>query len=577
MSPNNTTTIDGSPISISTTTSTSPSNSSNTNTLHALKLHEEHTAQRILHLQTIISNTSLGVVSRTKAKVELALLQKNKDDDSNTNKHKDEIAAIQSTKGVSKINNQMKLLNENRIANELADQRYLQQMYKLAMQGRDEARRILNEQRIRSAQAQEELQLAEIDAHQAMNAVKLAMEKLNVCKERAGYERKLLVEAQMKEEGYVAELKLLDEKNKRGDSSSIDSIKKKMGGGGVDNKNEVGEEQLVAAAEGDIVNQLNMAYDNELNALSNKSASDNDNDIKYWQEKCEELTEENAKLNTTIKDIQAKHERAQSKISSLELYVKSSTNKHVYWKEQSIKLSDESSALQQQKIQHETELQELKRKISIENDQINTLKAEIAELKETKVELEQQQLVEKEVSSTATDDEDEDDKLIALTREIMKLISDKEDALASIEQVKEEYESSLVSCEEMIHELQRDVNAYSEELKYAHDMLNEKTDETSRLHSSIDTIQVQSTQQERHLLQDQQRVVTNLESEVARLEDENDEQRIKIKKLKKMLKRDDMKEAFVMQDREINRLKGLLEMEVDKVERLTFGTFMCIC
>ena len=86
MSPNNTTTIDGIPIS--TTTSTSPSNSSNTNTLHALKLHEEHTAQRILHLQSIISNTSLGVVSRTKAKVELALLQQNKDDD---NKHKDEI------------------------------------------------------------------------------------------------------------------------------------------------------------------------------------------------------------------------------------------------------------------------------------------------------------------------------------------------------------------------------------------------------------------------------------------------------------------------------------------------------
>ena len=576
MSPNNTTTIDGIPIS--TTTSTSPSNSSNTNTLHALKLHEEHTAQRILHLQTIISNTSLGVVSRTKAKVELALLQKNKDDDSNTNKHKDEIAAIQSTKGVSKINNQMKLLNENRIANELEAQQYLQQLYKLAMQGRDEARRILNEQRIRSAQAQEELQLAEIDAHQAMNAVKLAMEKLNVCKERAGYERKLFVEAQMKEEGHVAELKLLDEKNKRGDSSSIDSIKKKMGGGGgVDNMTEMEEEQLVAAAEGDIVNQLNMAYDNELNALSNKSASDNDNDIKYWQEKCEELTEENAKLNTTIKDIQAKHERAQSKISSLELYVKSSTNKHVYWKEQSIKLSDESSAVQQQKIQHETELQELKRKISIENDQINTLKAEIAELKETKVELEQRQLVEKEVSSTATDEEDEDDKLITLTREIMKLISDKEDALASIEQVKEEYESSLESCKETVHELQLDVNAYNEELKYAHDMLNEKTEETSKLQSSIDTIQVQSTQQEQHLLQDQQRVVTNLESEVARLEDENDEQRIKIKKLKKMLKRDDMKEAFVMQDREINRLKGLLEMEVDKVERLTFGTFMCIC
>ena len=129
----------------------------------------------------------------------------------------------------------------------------------------------------------------------------------------------------------------------------------------------------------------------------------------------------------------------------------------------------------------------------------------------------------------------------------------------------------------MIHELQLDVNAYSEELQHAHDMLNEKTEETSKLQYSIDTIQVQSTQQEQHLLKDQQRVVTKLESEVARLEDENDEQRIRINKLKKMLKRDDMKEAFVMQDREINRLKGLLEMEVDKVERLTFGTFMCIC
>ena len=62
----------------------------NTNHLHALQLHELHTALRIQQLESIISNNTLGVVSRTKAKVELALLKKKQED----NQYEDEIAAV---------------------------------------------------------------------------------------------------------------------------------------------------------------------------------------------------------------------------------------------------------------------------------------------------------------------------------------------------------------------------------------------------------------------------------------------------------------------------------------------------
>lgn len=112
MSPN--APLDSSVAAVNTTNN----NNNNTNHLRALQLHELHTAQRIQQLESIILNNTLGVVSRTKAKVELALLKK-KQDENFHNQYVDEIAAVKSGAGVTNTKRMIEKEETDRLAHEL--------------------------------------------------------------------------------------------------------------------------------------------------------------------------------------------------------------------------------------------------------------------------------------------------------------------------------------------------------------------------------------------------------------------------------------------------------------------------
>ena len=185
--------------------------------LHAIQQHEVLTAQRIQHLEQIISDTTLGVVSRTKAKVELALLQKSK----NT-AIANEIALINQSGGVSKNKQKIELTENERLTKEQLMAAHLEQLYKLAMEQREESRRKLLEQKLRTEEATAALQQAEREAQVAMDNVKLYMDKLNNARKLAGKERKLYEEALIIEKGHVVELEHLREEKEK--SSIYDLI-----------------------------------------------------------------------------------------------------------------------------------------------------------------------------------------------------------------------------------------------------------------------------------------------------------------------------------------------------------------
>jgi hypothetical protein len=216
-------------------------------------------------------------------------------------------------------------------------------------------------------------------------------------------------------------------------------------------------------------------------------------------------------------------------------------------------------------------LQDLKKKITIEDNQMAQLKVEIDELKGMKLILEQRQHEDvgeggkgsSSIGNAAsdqqqqqpqdripTDKNEEDSQLDALTHEIMNLISDKEDALSSVTDVKERFVEMLHARETKILDLQRDVDICMEELQDAQTQLGVQTRMASDLQVSMDTMEVTTKKEKDVLLNDQARVVGDLESEIERisgdmaeLEDTVEEQRKLIKKLKKS-----KKEAMLVQD-----------------------------
>ena len=141
--------------------------------------------------------------------MELALLKK----DTNNIQHNFTSSELDALKrgghGVQTIKSQIENDEKDRLQNELALRQHLEQLYLLAMQQRDTARKRLLSARLRTEGADMALVLAEQEAEQAMELVKVAMNKLNEARVNAGKEKKLYEEAKLIEVGCVAEVKRL--------------------------------------------------------------------------------------------------------------------------------------------------------------------------------------------------------------------------------------------------------------------------------------------------------------------------------------------------------------------------------
>ena len=258
--------------------------------LHAIQQHEVLTAQRIQHLEQIISDTSLGVVSRTKAKVELALLQKSK----NT-AISEEIALINEGRGVSKNKQKIELSENERLTKEQSMQAHLESLYKVAMESREESRRKLQEQKLRTEEATAELRAAEQDAQTAMDNVKLYMEKLNVARKKVGKERKLYEEALIVEKGHVVELERLREEKEQSDA--LFTMKKK-GSMGME---EAAEEDNIMGMEGEELMDMDTTVEDMDTTTSTTGEGDGDNDNNKTEGE-EEEEEETGKLDRKLYD-----------------------------------------------------------------------------------------------------------------------------------------------------------------------------------------------------------------------------------------------------------------------------------
>ena len=151
----------------STNNMTSPTSQTTTSPDKLLQLQQAdlQTAARITQLQSIISDTTLGVVSRTKAKVELALLTK---DNTLRNAQLTELENINQLKLGSKNRSAIEHSQKLALDNEAAMREHLEKLYNIAMEQREEARRKLEEQKMRSLEAEEELRRCEREAEECM-------------------------------------------------------------------------------------------------------------------------------------------------------------------------------------------------------------------------------------------------------------------------------------------------------------------------------------------------------------------------------------------------------------------------
>lgn len=450
--------------------------------LHALELKDAHTAQRIIQLEAIINDTTLGVVPRTKAKVELALLKKDEN-----NQFKDEIAQIK--QGIAKdIALGIESATEDRLQYELTLQNQSQDMYNLAMKQRDEARTQLTNHKLAENKAEEALRSAEKEAELAIQSVKVAMNKLYEAQKEYAYEKKLYEEARAIEAGHVVEMNRLDvELEKKGDSMEEEEEEE---GTFYDATAEAGGAIGIG---GDHLRDLIKQFSVELNAMGATFDAPGEGKLftKKQQEKepdnrecckCIELQRKVDILQGKLKETRKVADLAQTKVISLEEYVSDSASKEVYWKEQSAKLSKTLQDMQDEKTTQEAQLHDLKTKISIEDNQMAKLRGEIEELKGMK-------LIILEEERQKAKEEAKDSQLESLSHEIMTLISDKEDALETVSKVKEQFETMLVQHESTIQDLQCDLDTYQMELQDAKAKLDNKTKETSNLQSSMDTLQ----------------------------------------------------------------------------------------
>jgi len=147
--------------------------------------------------------------------------------------------------------------------------------------------------------------------------------------------------------------------------------------------------------------------------------SEEDKSILYWKNKaarleakCFALEGDLEECDMTIQDLKEWKRIQEERIASI----------------QKEKAASNSKPPRRPTVQEEK--QELKRKLTVEDMQTAKLKAELDVLKAMKAQF---------------DESDKDEQLRMLTQEIMKLISDKEDALEQAEKVKKVYEKSLSS------------------------------------------------------------------------------------------------------------------------------------
>ena len=212
--------------------------------------------------------------------------------------------------------------------------------------------------------------------------------------------------------------------------------------------------------------------------------------------------------------------------------------------DEALKLSSELHDMQQEQKVHENKIQELNRKVAMEDMQLENIMVEVQDL------WAMSELLEKKL--LAKTEEKERAELQAIRDEVAKVLTEKESAVNSAKAVKGVYVKSIAERETKIHKLQRDVDIRHEKLQKKKALLI-KNDALASDDQQLQTEKIKVEQVIFHHEQENKKLAFELErckDRVATLEQVNEVQKFAIKSMNtRMSKKADMKKAFKVQDK----------------------------
>ncbi|KAK1738744.1 hypothetical protein QTG54_010774 [Skeletonema marinoi] len=463
------------------------------------------TKKTLQEVEATISDPAASFIHKTRARLELALLQGEDDSDSNGKfRIKKEIDAIKVAAGVAKTKDKLVqgiLSNEEILQREKSVRSHQDDLSKEALQRRIDANRKAEEQRKKATDAQELLSQLEQEAEEAIAKAKDAMKRANAAWVEAGREHRkaLELEAQNEEIQHMEDDRANHEEIEQDKINILDDT----------------TSQRIISSEG---------YFTKYFKLSIK--------VEELQKDRDELDARLKEREATIESLRGKHSLHEEKIMSLNKlkeqkimsfgkYLKETGQTLLFWKHQSKTIAEKLQMSRQQKSEQEEEVMIMKDQLDIKLKELDELQAEIEDLRQTKDRFE---------AELPTVEDTQRSKLFELKEEADALLQHKEQSLNTLRIVHNSHSKVLVHHEQQIKVLSDDVAAYEKEF--------EEMKEIERDVAESDTMQNDEVKELKEECSRWKKKATSLNLKLDVFKDETQSQKREIARLKKSADQD---------------------------------------
>ena len=483
-------------------------------------------------LEAALANNVTSFIGKTRARLELALLQ-GEDDSNGKFRIKKEIDAIKVAAGVAKAKTKDKLeqgilSNEETLQRQKSVRSRQDDLSKEALQRRIDVKRRAEEQRKKATDAQEILSQLEKEVEEAIARAKDAMKRANDAWVDAGREHRkaLELEAQNEEMQHIQEddptnqvvLNIKLEESQSMENTDI-NIKEERKDKGIEqvrmNVLDDTTSQRISSSEGYFTKYFKLSI--KVEELQ-KDKDELDARLKEREATIESLRNKHSLHEEKIMSLNKLHEQ---KIMSFDKYIKETGQTLLFWKHQSKTIAEKLQTSRQQKSEQEKEVMIMKDQLDIKLKEIDELQAEIEDLRQTKDQFE---------AELPTVEDTQRSKLFELKEEADALLQDKEHSLNTLRIVHNSHSKVVEHHEEQINILSDDVAAYEKEL--------EEVKEKERDAAESDTMQNDEVKQLKEECSRWKKKATSLNLKLDVLKDETQSQKREIARLKKSADQD---------------------------------------
>ncbi len=493
------------------------------------EIQSEPKKNTVQDLEKIIADPATSVIVKTRARLQLALLQ---GDDSNNGQAriKKEIDAIKRVADVAKTTVQVEqgvLTSDGTFQRQDSFQSHYRISAKKASQRQDDAKHRYTEQRQRATDAQELLSRLEKDAEEAIAKAKDAMKRANDA----------WIEAS-REQRKAQELEAQNDEIQESQSMKNAAVNTE------EESNDTSPQRISSAGEG---------YFTKFFKLSIK--------IEDLQKDKDELDTRLKERETTIENLRSKYKLHEEKIvslnklheeevTSLNEYVRETGQTLLYWKHRSKVLVKKLQMTRRRKSEQEDEVLMMKDQLMIKLQEIDELKAEIEDLRQAKIEFE---------AELPAVEETQRSNFLQLKVEADALLEDKEHSLNTLRIVNSSYSKVVEHYEEQINAASDNITSFEKELT----SVKEKEKEVSE----SDRIQNDKVQQLKEECSRWKKKATSLNLKLDVLKDETQSQKREIYRLKKSADQDRLFTRLVSDHRLLKKKAKDLQLDLCVVKK----------